>query len=297
LPEATNSGGPKTWVWVLSGIVALILGGAVYYWLTVAGVQEAEASSTPPAPLVRTAVADALETVEIRQTGFVQPRFAVDVAPEVTGQILTVHDVFELGARVAEGAALISLSRDRFEADLSQADAAVKQGRAAVSQAGATFRRQSELAESDFASEARLDEARVGREQAEAQLALALANRTQAQLALDDTVVTAPYEAIVVAADASVGQILSAGTPVGRLAYAAAVEVSMGLTPSDIGLIGEIESLLGMQVDLYATDEGGAKRAVGTITALDPQIARERARQMSSSKFRIPSRAATRDCG
>jgi RND family efflux transporter MFP subunit len=272
LSEDSKENQSGTWLWLMAGLAAVLAGGGVYYWLLIAGATESGAPSAPAAPLVRVAQVELLDEIEIRQTGFVNPQFAVDVAPDVTGRIVTVHDAFVLGARVTEGAALISLRRDRFEADLNQAEAAVDQGRAAVAQATAAFNRQSELAESDFASQARLDEASVGREQASAQLALAIANRRQAQLALDDTVVTAPYEAVVIAADASEGQIISAGMAVGRIVAAAAVEVSVGLTPSDVALVGSVNALIGTRVDLFAVDAPERLLASGTITKVDPQI-------------------------
>ncbi|NNE53246.1 MAG: efflux RND transporter periplasmic adaptor subunit [Sulfitobacter sp.] len=260
------------WLWLVAGVVVLAAGFGVNRYLAAAAPPDGAQRSEPNAPLVGVASARQIKEIEIRQTGFVQPRFAVEVASEVAGRIETVNADFRVGALVAEGTPLVTLREDRFAADV-EAEAAVAQGRAAVEQATANYERQRTLAKQDFASEARLEEARVAREKASTELALAEGTLIAAETALDETRIVAPYDALVVEADASVGQIIQPGVPVGRLVSAAAVEISVGLTPSDLTLIGDLFSITGRTVEIYATEDGGARLAIGEIKTLDPQIA------------------------
>ena len=113
----------------------------------------------------------------------------------------------------------------------------------------------------------------MARQQAEAQLETAQANLVQARIARDDSVVNAPFDALVVEADASPGQIIQAGTSVGRIVASDAVEVSLGLTPAHVRLIGDLERLVGSDVTVFATGEADSQLANGTIVSTDPAIA------------------------
>lgn len=260
-------------LWLVTGAILVGAGVGVFMWLSSGGAAPENARGEVTGPLVRTATVSEADSIDITQSGFVRERFAIDIAAEVGGRIETVDEQFRVGSLVTAGTPLVTLRQDRFEADRMQAQASVEQARAAVDQATAAFDRQQELAASDFASEARLEEARTAREQAEAQLALAQANLVSAEIALEDSVVEAPYDAKIVARSASPGQIVQPGTPFGRLFSAEAVEVSIGLTPSDLRLLGNLDEVMGREVTLHSADDPGLELATGTITAVDPSIA------------------------
>lgn len=272
MSETTDSSGWGWLGWMLLGLALIAAGFGAFKLLEAAGARETTTPQPRPAPLVRIASIEAVDAITITQNGFVRSRFAIDIAAEVGGRIETVNPRFRVGDLVSAGTPLVSLRKDRFDADVKQAEASVAQARAAVEQATATFERQSELASNDFASEARVDEARTGRAQAEAQLALAEANLVTARIALEDTVIEAPYDAKIVERTASPGQIVQPGVPFGRLVSAEAVEVSVGLTPADLRIIGDLYGLIGKEVTLQSADDDGIELASGRIVALDPEI-------------------------
>ena len=115
---------------------------------------------------------------------------------------------------------------------------------------------------------------------AEADLAAANANLTQAEIALDDTVVRAPFDAKVTEESAAVGALVQAGASVGQLVASASVEILMGLTPGDLAVLGDPSVALGGTVVVRATDDPESVLGEGTVTQVDPRVD-ERTRTVS----------------
>lgn len=191
---------------------------------------------------------------------------------EVTGRIAEVGDTFALGESVSRGDLLIRLESESFEADVARAEASVAQAEAQLAQANVDRDRQEELEARDVASEAALQQAIVAVAAAEADLAAARANRTQAEIALDDTVVRAPFDALVTAENASVGALVQAGTEVGRLVGSRAVRLLMGLTPGDLAVLGDPALAVGGRILVRATDGPADVIAQGVVTEVDPRV-------------------------
>ncbi len=265
--ERSRGGG---FVWLLLSLAVLAVGGGVFYWLS-SGGDEGE----PPeraALLVRAAIVRQADTLTLRQTAFVRPRREVAVTTEVTGRIAEVGDTFALGESVSRGDLLIRLESESFEADVARAEASVAQAEAQLAQANVDRDRQEELEARDVASEAALQQAIVAVAAAEADLAAARANRTQAEIALDDTVVRAPFDALVTAENASVGALVQAGTEVGRLVGSRAVRLLMGLTPGDLAVLGDPALAVGGRILVRATDGPADVIAQGVVTEVDPRV-------------------------
>ncbi|WMS41895.1 efflux RND transporter periplasmic adaptor subunit [Acuticoccus sp. MNP-M23] len=256
-------------LWLLAALVVLALGAGVFYLLS-SGGEEGEAPERT-AILVRAATVRTAETLTLRQTAFVRPRREVAVTTEVSGRIAEVGENFALGKAIARGDLLIRLESESFEADVARADAAVTQAEAQLAQANVDRDRQAELESRDFASEAALQQAIVAVAAAEGDLAAARANLTQAEIARDDTVVRAPFDALVTAEDASEGALVQAGTEVGRLVGSDAVEILMGLTPGDLAVLGDPTVALGGRIVVRSTAPGNVI-AEGIVTEVNPRI-------------------------
>ncbi len=267
---------PRRGALFLSALLALALlaaGAGAWWWLARSGEQTEEAAGPPQPPLVRVARAERADTVAIVQTGFVRPVFEVDVTPEISARIAALGEGFSVGARETRGETLVSLERDRPEAALAEAEAQVERARAAVTEARIARDRQSRLEEEDFASEARLQDAILGVAQAEAQLAAARAAETRARRRLEDATIAAPFDALVTARTAAVGQAVAPGSVLGALVATGAAEVRMGLTPRDEALLGGAEVARGTAVELRATGPAeGRALGEGTVIATDPRI-------------------------
>lgn len=271
--ERTRAEGSGRWLWTLAAVALLAAGGGAYWLLTRPGApQEAPA---PAPPLVRIATAEPARSLVLRQTAFLRPRAEVSVAAEVSGRIAAIGETFELGERVAAGDLLIRLDSESFEADVARAEAGAERAEAALAEAEVARERQARLEEQGYAAEQRLQQALVGVASAEADLAAAEADLTQARRRLADTEVAAPFDALVTAQSAAVGQFLRPGMSVGTLAAADSARLEMGLLPSDIALLGEARSAVGGEVRLFSTAEPRQALGRGTVIDVDPRIERQ----------------------
>ena len=266
-----EGGGARRWFWPLAGAAVLLVGGLVFWLL--ARPEDGQAQPPPDPPLVRGAVATAADRLIIRQTGFVRARSTVSVAAEIGGRIAEIGEGFRVGGFVDAGDLLIRLDTDQIEADVTSARAAVDRSRAALAEARVARDRQQQLEQSNFTSEAALQEAIVRVATAKADLSAAEANLTQARERLDQAGVTAPFDAFVTAESASLGALVQPGTDVGTLVSAEAAEIEMGLTPPDLDVLGQAERALGGRVILRGTDRGAPMLGTGEVISVDPDIA------------------------
>lgn len=264
-----NRVGKGGWIWLLASVLVVALGVGVFVLLRFVGAQDPSAE-TPAPPLVRAVEATAAATLDLTQTGFVVPRARVDVVAKVAGRIREISADFQVGRALAAGQMILSLEEERYQADVARASAAVQQAEAALAEAKVDRDRQEELQERDIAAEATLQQAVVAVAAAEADLAAARATLTEAQLALDDTVITAPFDAVVTEESAAVGQYVGAGTSVGTIVAADAAEVRFGLSPRDEALLGRPSRALGGPIILYANGVRLPFEAV--VNDIDPQI-------------------------
>ncbi len=206
----------------------------------------------PPAiTVVRAAQGTLAETVLV--TGTLVPREEVLVSPQIDGLAITAIEAEE-GDRVAAGQVLARLSHEALDANLAQntaqqgrADAAVAQAQSAIAeaqasrvQADAAFARTKDLAASGTASretfDTRQQAAQVGSARlsasvnalraAEADSALARAQRQELAVRLDRTTLRAPVAGLVSRRTARLGAVVAmAGEPLFRLIEDGAVEL------------------------------------------------------------------------
>ena len=249
----------------------LALAGGAFWFLSRS--EGRQASAPPQPPLVQAAPTEIADELVIRQTGFVRPRTQVSVNTQASGRIAEIGETFTLGGRVSSGDLLVRLDQARFRADVERAEARVQQAEASVAEAEIDRRRQEELEERDVASEANLQQAIVGVATADATLASARADLTQARQALSDTQVRAPFDGLVIEKDAAVGQLLQPGASVGRLVSADAAEIEMGLVAADLAILGDAANAIGGEVIVRGAS--GTVLARGVVTAVDPQIERQ----------------------
>ena len=166
-----------------------------------AKAQDETAAPPPPKP-VKLMTVEAVERGLVRRFfGNVVARRTVDLAFQVSGQILEFPAVE--GETVPEGELIAKLDQTPFEL-------AVEQSELQKVQADRTFERLNQLVSSSAVS-------RVNLEDAETQASLADVSLRNAQNNLDHATLTAPFDALV--ASRSVGNFttISAGTPVVRL--------------------------------------------------------------------------------
>lgn len=262
--------GHRKWPWFLLAALILVAAGGGYWWLSQPAGQTAQ-DNGPEAPLVRATELRATDTVVLHQTGFVRASDAIDVVPQMSERITEIGPAFAVGERVAEGDLLVRLDATRARATLRSAEARLAQADAALEEARVTLSRQRELAREQVVSQAALDDAQVGFARAQADADVAEAEVEQAALALGDTDLRAPFDAIVTEDRASVGQLVQPGVSIGRLVATDAVEVEMGLLPSDLAVLGRARDAIGLPVTVSDPATGRRLRQ-GEVTAIVPAL-------------------------
>lgn len=172
----------------------------------------------------------------LNASGYVVAQRKAAVASKATGQLVWLG--VEEGSRVRQGEVLARLenrdavaSRDQAAANLGSARAALEQAKAELHDATLAYNRQKELlaqgivAEADYdAAFARYKRAKAGVSGAESNITSASAALQGADVAIDYTLIRAPFDAVVLTKNADVGDIV---TPLGAAANAKAAVVTI----------------------------------------------------------------------
>jgi len=171
------------------------------------------ASATPVAAESRGAVLNA--------SGYVTARRQATVSSKVTGKVIEVH--VEEGMQVKEGQELARLDNSMSsrnlalaEAEARSASSALEETRVRIRQAQLDYDRAERLARSEISSRADLDRARADLDANRAHLS-ALSDQLQTarrqvdliRQSVEDNVIRAPFDGIVVSKDAQPGEMIS----------------------------------------------------------------------------------------
>lgn len=192
----------------LPAILALAVTAAL------AGCGESNTYVAPPPPKV--AVATPVEqkvTRYFETTGNAAAINSANLVARVSGFLTEI--AYQDGMPVKKGTHLFTIEPEPYQLKLQQAQAAEGGADATLTQTQAEFDRQQELASRQVVSKAALDNAIANRDAAKAKLLQAQADTKQAQINLDYTRVTAPFDGIVTARQVSIGELVGgSGTQV-----------------------------------------------------------------------------------
>ena len=227
-----------------AGVLLLLLSTGGAYWLGLVPVRP---------PTVKTAVARAMvqggTASVLDASGYVTARRQATVSAKITGKVVEV--TIEEGQHVNEGDVLARLDETDVKAQFVLARAQLTAARsqldevhALLRQAERDYARQAELYDKQLVSAQSLDAAVAQRDMLRARLA---ASEEQAkvpqealnvaQVALDNTVIRAPFSGIVIAKSAQPGEMISP------------ISAGGGFTRTGIGTIVDMDSLE-IQVDV-----------------------------------------------
>jgi RND family efflux transporter MFP subunit len=196
----------------------------------------------------------ALEPERIRFTiasqGTVRPRTETVLSAEISGAIVSISPKFIAGGIFRRGEELLRIDPTNYEVAVKRAEAMLKQ-RQIEFDGAEKLRSQGYRAESEFASAA-------------AALAAADADLVNARRNLERTRIRLPYDGMVRAKEADLGQYVNPGTRLGVTFATDYAEVRLPLTDSDLGFVdlpsaaevSEDGGAAGPMVDLSATQKG-----------------------------------------
>ena len=179
---------------VVLGVVLLTGGGALGSALPV---------HLTPATMISPARAGAL----LVASGYVVAQRKAAVASKGTGRLVYLGVVE--GDRVRAGQVIARIEDSDVKAQLAQAQANVQVNRAELHDAERSLARERLLSDSGFSSQASLDAADARYQRVKAGIASAEAAVEAAQVALENTVIRAPFDGTVLTKNADVGEVVA----------------------------------------------------------------------------------------
>jgi len=176
------------------------------------------------APLVEVLpLIESTQSFRIASQGTVRPRTQTILSAEVSGSIVSISPKFVAGGVFSAGEALLRIDPTNYVVAVDQALAMLTQRQ--IEYDGALkLRSQGYRAESEFASAA-------------AALAAARADLVKAERNLERTHITLPYDGMVRAKEADLGQYVNPGTRLGVTFATDFAEVRLPLTDNDLAFI------------------------------------------------------------
>lgn len=191
--------------------LALIIFVVLCLWVLSGAVNGENATADPTAEQInRTASLQRVKTTlyqadqinqEIKVYGRTEPNRITTLRAEVSGQVLNI--LVAEGHRVKAGQPLVQLDENDLRMQLASVNASLKQAQLELKGARS-------LGEQGFQSQ-------VAQAQAEASLASAKAQQTTLQLALENTVIKAPFDGVMDTQNIEVGDYLREGDNIGTV--------------------------------------------------------------------------------
>jgi RND family efflux transporter MFP subunit len=204
----------------------------------------------PPPPKVEVAVpVQKSITRYLDATGNTAAIKNVDLVARVQGFLQSIN--YQDGSFVKQGTTLFTIEPETYKLKLEQAKAAEAGAQASLKQAENDFKRQSDLVQRQAVSQATLDTSTSTRDNAQANLQQAQVNTRIAEVNYGYTNVTAPFDGIVSAHLASVGELVGVASPT-QLATIVALDpiyVNFNVNEQDVLRIREDARKRGMTID------------------------------------------------
>lgn len=231
-----------------------------------AGCGDSNTYVAPPPPKVTVATpVEQKVTRYFETTGNAAAINSANLVARVSGFLTEI--AYQDGTPVKKGTHLFTIEPEPYQLKLQQAQAAEAGAEATLTQAQAEFDRQQELASRQVVSKAALDNAVANRDAAKAKLLQAQADTRQAQINLDYTRVTAPFDGIVTARQVSAGELVGgSGTQVlATIVQLNPIHVNFNASERDVLKVRDMlvkrgenaTNLLGTVVEVgLQTDEG-----------------------------------------
>ena len=279
----------RRWLWLAIVALAVVAGGAWY-------AMQPRMVQVVTTPVVTTFPSQ--QFVVLNATGYVVAQRKAAISSKATGRLewLGVAE----GSRVEQGDIIARIDARDVIAQSESADASVNAARAALVQAQAEetdalaqLKRNQDLLSKGFVSAASVDTAKARADRAvaavanaRANIAAAQANARNAKVAVDYTIIRAPFDGVILSKSANVGDLV---TPFSNAADSKGAVVSM----ADMGTL-EVEadvsesSLAKVKVGQPAEivlDALPDTRFRGRISRMVPTIDRAKATVMTKVKF------------
>ncbi len=201
-----------------------------------------EENEYPTRPVVTALVPEPISTLERRFAGQVESAEGAPLAFESAGRVIAVDA--KAGTRYEKGFALARVDDSNYQIQLLSA-------KAALTKAQQELRRLQNLFETENASRSDLDSAIASEVSARSTYELA-------EKALNDTILTMPYDGVIGNVDVEAQQVVSAGQVVMTIQGETGKEFEIGVPPEEVGQL-EIGSSARVVVGILPDRELPAK--------------------------------------
>jgi len=189
------------------------LAGLVATWIVLTAKSEPQAGAPPerPAPMVEVITAAPSEhQLRVRTQGTIGAKTQVELAAQVAGRVVEVSENFADGGFFNVGDILLKIEPDDYEFALARTEAALAQ------------------------AEQRLAEERGRSRQAQREWQ---ADVAASKLALERTIIRAPFDGRVLQKRADVGQFVGNGTPLAQVYAIEALELRLPVSDAQLALL------------------------------------------------------------
>ncbi|HAC59523.1 efflux RND transporter periplasmic adaptor subunit [Parvibaculum sp.] len=195
--------------WMSTARTGLLLAALALLPLAGCG-EEAEKAEAPEAEAI--AVFESPVTREelmepVTGTGTIAAHKTTVLGPRVDGIIEEI--MVRVGDRVTKDQPLFRTRDTEWKLRVAELENQVKLATAEAANMQKAFARAAELHGKGFVSNGKLDDARAARDAADAKLGIARAQHSAAQQALDDCVVTAPFDGVITRRDVDEGKFMA----------------------------------------------------------------------------------------
>jgi membrane fusion protein, multidrug efflux system len=174
--------------------------------------------------------------------GEVRPRFESDLGFRVGGKVL--ERKVDVGMRVRRGQTLASLDPADVGLQVQAAQAALRAAAADEALAQSDWQRYQDLYAQKFISASALDAKRSAFDAAHARIEQARAQLAQMQNQADYATLSAPDDGVITAVQTEVGQVVSVGQPVFKLARESEREVAISVPENRLREIRDARTLM-----------------------------------------------------
>jgi RND family efflux transporter MFP subunit len=221
-------------------LLILVVGGVVIFAL-ITMKPKPEPQPSPVTVLLDVTVV-AIETktkrVEVLSQGTVMPRREVDLVSQVSGNVVFVAEDFVDGGFVSPNSVLVQIDKRDYQLALIRSEASVAEAEQKLAfekgRSRQAKREWKELGDKD-ANELFLRKPQL--KATEAQLLSAQADRDQAKLNLERTLLSIPFAGRIRETMVNLGQYVSKGSPIARVYDSAIVEIRLPLTDRQLALV------------------------------------------------------------
>ncbi len=281
IDKSSKSGSPRSgrkWLNLLWLLVPVVI-----YLAYKVGIQE-----ITPATKVRIASAQLLTGTEAQAelvaTGYVVAQVKAAVASKATGRLETLN--VEEGDVVQAGQVLAILENDDVKADLERMRANLVMARADSTDAAIKLNRANQLIMTGATTQDIVDEMKAYYDRAAASVEVAQAGVQYAEVAVENTIIRAPFDGTVLSKDADVGEMVapfsSAGSSRGAVVTLAdmnSLEVEADVSESNIYKV-KVGAPCEIILDAYP-----GIRYPGRVKKIVPTADRSRATVMTKIAF------------